>query len=88
MVFELFITETAQKELKKKLDKSLKPRFDNRVQKLKEAPEVYGKPLRWPLDGTWEIRFENRWRVYYEIDFDKKIVYITGFKHKDETKNL
>lgn len=87
MPFELFITETAQEEIKKKLDRSLKSRFDKRMQKLKEAPDVCGKPLRWPLDGTWEIRFENRWRVYYEIDFNKKIVQITGFKHKDETKH-
>ncbi len=52
MAFELFITETAQEEIKKKLDKSLKSRFDKRIQKLKEAPDVFGKPLRRPLDGT------------------------------------
>ncbi len=85
MPYELLITETAQNEIKKKLDESLKDRLDKRVQKLKEFPDVYGKPLRHPLEGTWEIRFENRWRVYYEIDFVKKIVTITGFKHKDET---
>ncbi len=88
MPFELFITETAQTEIKKKLDRSLKSRFSRRVQKLKEAPDIYGKPLRHPQECTWEIRFENRWRIYYEIDFNKKRVTITGFKHKDETKQL
>lgn len=85
MTYEILITETAQIEIKKKLDRSLNSRLDKRIQKLKEFPDVHGKPLRYPLEGTWEIRFENRWRVYYEIDFNKKIVTITGFKHKDET---
>lgn len=67
-----------------KLDKELQRRLDKKLEKLKASPDVYGKPLRWPMAGTWEIYFEVRYRVLYEIDFQNKIVTITGIKHKDE----
>ncbi len=84
MSYEIIVPEPIENEIKKKLDRSLFSRLDKRMQKLKESPDLYGKPLRWPLVGTWEIRFENRWRLLYEIDFKKKQVIITGLKHKDE----
>ena len=84
MAYKIEITETAQKEIAKKLELYLIERLDKRIKKLEIEPNIYGKPLRGPLAGTWEIRFENRWRVFYKIDENKKIVYIIGLKHKDE----
>jgi len=54
------------------------------LQKLQTAPEIHGKPLRGRLAGIWEIRFEKRYRILYEIDYQQKKVEILGFKHKDE----
>lgn len=84
MVYRVEITETAQKEMLKKLGPHLIDRLNKRVKKLETEPRVYGKPLKGPLAGIWEIRFEKRWRVFYRIYDDQKLVRITGLKHKDE----
>ena len=84
MTYSIEITETAQKEIAKKLEAYLIDRLDKRIKKLEIEPNIYGKPLRGPLAGIWEIRFEKRWRIFYKIDENKKIVYIVGLKHKDE----
>ena len=84
MIYKIEITETAQKEMAKKLEPHLIERLNNRVKKLEIEPKVYGKPLRTPLAGIWEIRFEKRWRVLYVIYEDKKTVAVVGLKHKDE----
>ena len=84
MVFEILVPEPLEKEIEKKLDKVMIVRLHQRLRKLEIAPDIYGKPLRYPLAGTWEIRFENRWRVLYRIDYEKNYVFLTGFKHKDE----
>ena len=72
----LITPEPIEREIKK-LDKELQRRLGKRLEKLKTAPDVYGKPLRWPLAGTWEIYFENKFRVLYEIDFNNKTVTLT-----------
>ncbi|MBU0898191.1 MAG: type II toxin-antitoxin system RelE/ParE family toxin [Nanoarchaeota archaeon] len=84
MVYRIDITETAQKEIFKKLEPFLIERLDKRIKKLEDEPKIYGKPLKRPLIGIWEIRFEKRWRVWYKINDDQKLVEIVGFKHKDE----
>lgn len=83
MAYEVYVSEPAEKEINK-LDNHLIKRLHKRIQKLKTAPDVYGKPLRTPLAGVWEIRFEARYRVLYKIDHQKKLVVIVGFKHKKE----
>ena len=81
-MYTIITPEPIEREIKK-LDKELQRRLDKRLEKLKTAPDIYGKPLRWPLAGTWEIYFENKFRVLYEIDFNNKTVTLTGIKHKD-----
>jgi len=84
-VYEIKFSETAEKEIKKKkLGTKKLDEFNERLEKLKMAPDAYGKPLRRPLAGIWEIRFERRYRILYVIDSQRKIVTIVGFKHKDE----
>ncbi|MEK6909980.1 MAG: type II toxin-antitoxin system RelE/ParE family toxin [Candidatus Aenigmatarchaeota archaeon] len=84
-VYVIEFTETSEKEIKKKkLDAKKLDELNERLEKLKTAPDVYGKPLRRPLTGIWEMRFERRYRILYVIDNQKKIVKIIGLKHKDE----
>lgn len=83
-MFHVEITDAAKAEIEKKLEEYLQQRLYKRLKKLENAPDTFGKPLHWPLSGIWEFYFENRWRVLYEIDFNNKIVFVVGFKHKDE----
>ncbi len=83
-MYEVRLTENTQKEAKKRLDNQLYERLLKRVQKLETNPKSYGKPLKFPLAGTWELYFEHRYRILYEIDEGNKIVWITGVKHKDQ----
>jgi len=84
MMYELRITEPVEKWIDKHLNRTLVKRLDNRIQKLAIGPDFYGKPLRGPLTGIWEIRFEKRYRILYKIDYQNKVVTIIGIKHKDE----
>ncbi|MCS4540851.1 MAG: type II toxin-antitoxin system mRNA interferase toxin, RelE/StbE family [Euryarchaeota archaeon] len=54
------------------------------IRKLKDAPDIYGKPLRGELHGYWELKFENKFRILYTIDFQENIVTVEAIKHKDE----
>jgi len=83
MSYEVMLTPTAQRYLDK-FDKELQRRFFNKIEKLKENPDIYGKPLRWPLAGKWELRFEKRWRIVYVINQKDKRVEIEAVWHKDE----
>jgi len=40
--------------------------------------------LRKPLSGIWEIYFERRWRILFEIHEKEKIVVVLALKPKDE----
>ena len=84
MKYRVTVTLTAQKEIMKKTDKGIVDRLDKKIMKLSIEPHTYGKPLRRPLEGIWEFRFEKRWRVLYTIDEIAKTVTIIGIKHKDE----
>jgi len=77
------INDPAEEWLKK-YDKNIQRKFANKIRKLKENPELHGKPLRKPLHGTWELYFEKKFRIYYTIDKVNLIVYIEGIYHKDE----
>ena len=81
--FSIKIREPAEEWLKK-YDKNIQQRFANKIRKLKEHPELHGKPLRKPLHGYWEIYFEKKFRIYFTIDRANHVVYIEAIKHKDE----
>jgi len=53
-IFSIKIKEPAEEWLKK-YDKNIQQRFADKIRKLKENPELHGKPLRKPLHGYWEI---------------------------------
>lgn len=84
MSYKIEITETAQKEISKKLETYLIDRLDKKIKKLEIDPRSYGKSLRGPLAWVWELYFEKRWRILYTINENQKKVVIVGLKHKDE----
>ena len=84
MPYEIIIPEKIQRIIDKKCDNYLKKRLYTKLLKLENAPQSYAKPLRVPLAGIWEIYFEKRWRVLFEINENEKMIIIVGFKHKDE----
>ena len=86
MSYEIIIPDKFEKLVDKKCDKHLKMRLFKKLLKLENAPRSYAKPLRSPLDGIWEIYFERRWRILFEIDEENKLIKIMAFKHKDEMK--
>jgi len=83
MAYGVIISPTAEEDLRK-FDGELQRRFFNKIDKLKNSPSIYGKPLRWPLAGKWELRFERRWRIVYAINERDKMVEIVAIWHKDE----
>jgi len=84
MPYEIIIPDKIQRVINKKCDEHLKKRLFTKLLKLENVPQSYAKPLRFPLAGIWEIYFEKRWRVLFEIDESNKSIIIVGFKHKDE----
>lgn len=50
------------------------------------------KPLRQPalLEAQWELRFgpDNRFRVFYEIDYENRAVYILAIGVKERERLL
>jgi len=84
MQYEIIIPKKIQRIIDKKCDKHLKDRLFTKLLKLENTPRLYAKPLRVPLAGIWEIYFEKRWRILFEIDENEKVIIIVGFKQKDE----
>jgi mRNA-degrading endonuclease RelE of RelBE toxin-antitoxin system len=84
MPYEIVIPDKIQRIIDKKLDRHLKERLYKKLLKLEIAPHSYAKPLRRPLADIWEIYFEKRWRVLFEIHENENTIVIVGFKHKDE----
>jgi mRNA-degrading endonuclease RelE of RelBE toxin-antitoxin system len=83
MAYEIEIMPSAKKDLVD-FERELQRRFFNKIEKLKEYPDIYGKPLRWPLAGKWELYFEKRWRIIYTISENEKLVKIEAILHKDD----
>jgi len=83
MSYRIMIKKAPEKRLRK-YDKETQRRFVAKIRKLKENPDVHGKPLRGVLHGYWELYFEKSFRILYTIDHEEKIVTIEAIKHKDE----
>jgi mRNA-degrading endonuclease RelE of RelBE toxin-antitoxin system len=81
--YNIRIKEPAEEWLRR-YDKNIQRHFAKKIRKLKDSPEIYGKPLRKPLHGYWELYFENSFRIIYTINLDDHTVIIEAIKHKDE----
>ncbi|PWB49249.1 MAG: hypothetical protein C3F06_14885 [Candidatus Methanoperedenaceae archaeon] len=81
-MFLVKINEPAEKWLRK-YNREIQRRFATKIRKLKENPDLHGKPLRGNLHGYWELYFENKFRIIYTIDYKEQTVTIEAIKHKD-----
>ncbi len=81
--FIIKIKEPAEKRLRK-FNTNIQKRFAIKIRKLKENPDIHGKPLKGSLHGYWELYFENKFRILYTIDHNEKVVIIEAIKHKNE----
>jgi len=77
-VFKIFLTNSANKS-QKKLDKPLRGRIKESIEKLSEDPENHGEKLVSPLSDVYShhIKYKGREvRIAYGIDLQQKTVYI------------
>jgi mRNA interferase RelE/StbE len=52
------------------------------IERLEQEPQ-FGKPLRGPLHGLWQLRM-GPFRVWYEINTDEKKVTLRAILYKDD----
>lgn len=70
----------------KKKHKDKRRQFSKQIDKLREYPDKYGKLLGGRLHDYWQIRFADKFRIWYTIDEEEQTVTIEAIKHKDEAK--
>lgn len=80
--YDVEITETAKKELKR-FNPAILQHFSKKIEKIRQDPKAFGKPLRSDYFGIWEYYFEKRFRILFKIDETRKTIIIIGIKHKD-----
>ncbi len=83
-MYDVKLAKKAEERFKK-MDREIQKRFLKKIKKVARDPEVFGKPLRNELAGTWETYFENCFRIYYTIDKNREIINVETVVHKDET---
>lgn len=79
MRFDVQLTNTAQKELKR-LPPKIKRQVANALDALENTPRA-GSPLHHQLKGYWSYHTGN-YRIVYEIDDTKKLVLVSHIKHR------
>ena len=79
MPYQVIITESAQKSLRK-LDKKIRDNIFNKLESLKEHPHI-GKPLSANLSGFWSLRVGD-YRVIYQIKNNELIILVIGIGHR------
>ncbi|MDY6777571.1 MAG: type II toxin-antitoxin system RelE/ParE family toxin [Candidatus Nanohaloarchaea archaeon] len=84
-MYTVVTTETFDKAMKKH-HKNRKEELAAVKRKLEQYPAKYGKPLRGSLHGTWQIRFGDSFRIWYEIDEEEQTVTLKAVYHKDEAR--
>jgi mRNA interferase RelE/StbE len=77
MTYRIIIQPTALKLLKEISDRRIRQKITDRIEKLKESPEMQGKPLLGELEGYYSVRaVGQRYRIIYKIEQEKVIVII------------
>jgi len=62
MTYTVKLWEPAKKKYLK-LNRKQREVFDRIIDKIKEDPKFFGKPMHFPLNGKWTYRFEKRFRI-------------------------
>ncbi len=85
MPYQILITETAKKKLRK-FDREIQRRFFKKVDKVKDDPKTFLKPLRSDMKGQWEYYFEKSFRIIFKINEKDKTLTVDAIKHKNDMK--
>ncbi len=68
-MYRVVIQPTALKLLKEISDRRIRQKISDRIDKLKESPEIQGKPLLGELEGYYSLRaVGQRYRIIYAIE--------------------
>lgn len=68
-MYRIVIQPTAFKLLREISDRRIRQKISDRIDKLKESPEMQGKPLIGELDGYYSVRaVGQRYRIIYTIE--------------------
>lgn len=68
------------KRLKKRRD--LWAALDKKIQRLKTTPEAVGKRLSGNLHGLRSTRLLDKWRLAFQIDAERRCVYLLAIDHR------
>jgi len=84
----IVIQPTAFKLLKEISDRRIRQKICDRIDKLRESPEIQGKPLLGELDGYYSVRaVGQRYRIVYAIEQAQVTVMIVALGiRKDGSK--
>ncbi|MFM6463057.1 MAG: type II toxin-antitoxin system RelE family toxin [Planktothrix sp.] len=87
-MYRVVIQPTAFKLLKEISDRRIRQKISDRIDKLKESPEMQGKPLLGELEGYYSVRaVGQRYRIIYAIEQAQVIVIIVALGiRKDGSK--
>jgi len=78
---QVLLTDEAEKQLKS-LDIRYRKAIAQALKKLGNNPKI-GAPLRKELKGKYKLRV-SRYRVIYEFDYEKKIIWIVTIDHRKD----
>ncbi len=87
-MYRIVIQPKAFKLLKEINDRRIRQKISDRIDKLKESPEMQGKPLLGELDGYYSVRaVGQRYRIIYAIEQAQVTVMIVALGiRKDGSK--
>lgn len=83
MTWEIKRTDTFLKHLKKyKNSHQLLQELDDKLMRLREDPNAIGGELGGKLHGKRSTRIAKNFRLIFQIDSEKKIVYLIAIDHR------
>ncbi len=87
-MYRIVIQPIAINLLREISDRRIRQKISDRIDKLKESPEVQGKPLLGELDGFYSVRaVAQRYRIIYAIEQAQVTVMIVALGiRKDGSK--
>jgi mRNA interferase RelE/StbE len=87
-MYRIVIQPTAIKLLKAISDRRIRQKISDRIDRLKESPEMQGKPLAGDLDGYYSVRaVGQRYRIIYSIEHAQITVLVVALGiRKDGSK--
>jgi mRNA interferase RelE/StbE len=88
MIYRIVIQPTAFKLLQEITDRRIRQKICDRIDKLRESPELQGKPLLGELDGFYSVSaVGQRYRILYTIEQNQVTVTVVALGiRKDGSK--